>query len=84
MCENQLEEGPPLHFLCIVGCRGDMWDMCDWSALFVMFVFTPYVHTSGGVNIGVNSPGAGKKPSNPPPYTHQGYVWASKKPFLAA
>ena len=50
MCEIQLEEGPPLHFLCIVGCRGDMWDMCGWSALFVMFVFTPYVHTRGGVN----------------------------------
>ena len=82
MCEIQLEEGPPLHFLCIVGCRGDMWDMCGWSALFVMFVFTPYVHTRGGVNIGVNSPGAGRK-SKPPPYTHQGCVWASHTPFFS-
>ena len=58
MCEIQLEEGPPLHFLCIVGCRGDMWDMCGWSALLVMFVFTPYIHTYGGVNIGVNRMGS--------------------------
>ena len=39
-----------------------MWDMCSWSGLFVMFVFTPYVHTSGGVNIGVNSMGSSDNP----------------------
>ena len=32
-----------------------MWGVCGWSALLVMCVFTPYVHTIGGVNIGVNS-----------------------------
>ena len=31
-----------------------MWDVCGWSALLVMCVFTPYIHTVGGVNIGVN------------------------------
>ena len=32
-----------------------MWGVCGWSALLVMCVFTPCVHTIGGVNIGVNS-----------------------------
>ena len=38
-----------------------MWDVCGWSALLVMCVFTPYVHTSDGVNIGVNSMGSSDK-----------------------
>ena len=43
------------------GCEGDMWDMCSWSGLFIMCVFTPYVHTSDGVNIGVNSMGSSRE-----------------------
>ena len=39
-----------------------MWDMCGWSGLLVMFVFTPNVHTYGGVNIGVNSMGSATDP----------------------
>ena len=39
-----------------------MWDMCSWSGLFIMFVFTPYVYTSGDVNIGVNSMGSSDNP----------------------
>ena len=31
-----------------------MWDMCGWSGLLVMCVFTPCVHTIGSVNTGVN------------------------------
>ena len=38
-----------------------MWDVCSWSGLFIMFVFTPYVHNYGGVNIGVNSMGSSDK-----------------------
>ena len=83
MCEIQLEEGPPLHFLCIVGCRGDMWDMCGWSALLVMFVFTPYIHIYGGVNIGVNRTGSSDNPCAPPTYTCQQHPWAPYKPLGA-
>ena len=53
-----------------------MWDMCSWSGFFIMFVFTPYGHIYGGVNIGVNSMGSSENPRKPPPYTRQECVWS--------
>ena len=39
-----------------------MWGVCGWSALFVRCVFTPYIRTIGGVNIGVKSMVSSDKP----------------------
>ena len=58
-----------------------MWDMCGWSGLFVMFVFTPHVHTFGGANTGVNCMGSSDNPRAPPPYTCQQQPWASYRPL---
>ena len=53
-----------------------MWDVCGWPGWLVMLLFTPYVHTQGDVNEGVNETGGGVKVSNPPPYMCQVCVWA--------
>ncbi len=80
MCEHPLVCGLHQQLQSIWGCGGDMWDMCSWSGLFIMFVFTHhYVPTSCGVNTGVNSMGSSDKPWKPPPYTCQGCVWSSYK-----
>ena len=58
-----------------------MWDMCGWSGLLVMCVFTPYVHTIGSVNTGMNRLGFHADPRKPPPYTCQQHPWASYGPL---
>ena len=58
-----------------------MWDVCGWSGSVVMLVFTPYVHTYGGVNEGVNETGGGVNTPKPPPYTCQVCVWAPCGPL---
>ena len=60
-----------------------MWDMCGWSGLLVMFVFTPHIHTLGDVNIGVKSMGSAANPRKPPPYTCQQHPWAPFGPLGA-
>ena len=60
-CVNTQEGGDVYHCFKAYGVVEGTCGTCA-VGLFVMFMFTPHVHTSGGVNIGVNSMGSSDNP----------------------